>query len=189
MSRTTRKPLRVIEENEETYIKRSLNRRIWRQDRFYSSKVVRRKKHTDEYEAEWQAAWDEYNEKLKKASRDEDGRPYILKTWRYDYSCGERKFGLYPDYLREPYVSRYHRIEIPWSIEQEIEELKKEYREFTRDGHWNETGRNTGFKETAAKVTRIGNRRLERKIMKDDDYDHLPYPNEHDGDFHRWSFW
>lgn len=183
MSRTTRKPLRVIEENEETYIKRQLNRRYnrWTGDPLYTTKVVRRKKPQEQWLKEYDAAWAEYRAKLKKASYDSAGHPYLgfEQSW----------WGNRPIYLREPYVSRYCRIEITWSIEQEIEELKKEYREYTRDGHWNETGRNTGFKEAAAKVTRIGNRRLEKKILKDEDYDHLPYPNEHDGDFHRWTFW
>lgn len=179
MSRTIRKPLRLIEENEETYIKRQLNRRYsrWTGDLLYTTKQVRRKKPEDQYKAEYDAAWTEYHAKLKKASYDSDGHPYLGFN------------GIWLNYLREPYVSRYHRIEIPWSIEQEEAELRQEYRKFTRDGHWNETGRNTGFKKAAAKTTRIGNRRLEKKILKDEDYDHLPYPNEHDGDHLVWHFW
>lgn len=188
MSRTYRKPLRLIEESEDTYIKRQLASRYrrWNKGDNYTTRRVRRKKPDDQYEAEYKAAWDEYQEKLKKATYDEYGRPYV---WRYYWmSCECKHFG-YADYIRAPYVSRYHRVQIPWSVDQEIEDLKAQYRKFTRDGHWNETGRNTGFKEAAAKTTRLGNRRLEKKILKDEDYDHLPYPNEHDGDYLRWSFW
>ncbi len=182
MSRTTRKPLRMIEENEESYIKHQLSSRFrrWNKGDNYSTRSVRRKKPNDQYEAEWEAAWAKYHETLKKASYDAYGRPYVwMQSWR----------GFIEHYIREPYVSKYHRIEVPWSVEQEIEELKKQYRKFTRDGHWNETGRNTGFKEGSKKTVRLGNRRLEKKIMSGEDYDHLPYPNEHDGDFLRWSFW
>jgi hypothetical protein len=188
MSRTVRKPLRMIEESEETYIKKQLNSRFrrWRKGANYSTKCVRRKKPEDQYEAEYQAAWDEYQEKLKTAEYDEYGRPYV---WRYGWNWCNRERTIYAEYIHRPYVSRYYRVDIPWSVDQEIGDLKTQYRKFTRDGHWNETGRNTGFKEAAAKTTRLGNRRLEKKILKGEDYDHLPYPNEHDGDYLRWSFW
>jgi len=188
MSRTYRKPLHLIEENEDTYIKRQLASRYrrWNKGDNYSTKYVRRKKPEDQYEAEYKVAWDEYQEKLKKAEYDQYGRPY---TWKYGWSWCERKRTMYVEYIHRPHVSRYHRVDIPWSIEQEIDDLKTQYRKFTRDGHWSETGWKTGFKEAAAKVTRLGNRRLEKKILKDEDYDHLPYPNEHDGDYLVWSFW
>lgn len=193
MSRTTRKPLHVIDENEETYIKRQLNSRFRRWDKGdnYTTRRVRRKKPEDQYKAEWEAANAEYQEQLKKASYDEYGRPYVGKSYRYDWDWTRctRKYAEFPNYLRAPYITRYHRIEIAWSIEQEITELKKQYSEFTRDGHWSETGRNTGFKEASKTKVRLDNRRLEKKILKGDDYDHLPYPNEHDGDYLRWSFW
>ncbi len=182
MSRTIRKPLRFIEENEESYIKHQLSSRFrrWNKGDNYNTRVVRRKKSQEQYEAEWEDAWKLYHEQLKKASYDSEGHPYL---WMQ--TCG----GFRENYIREPYVTKYHRIEVPWSIEQEIEELRKQYRKFTRDGHWNETGRNSGFKKASAKTVRLGNRRLEKKILADEDYDHLPYPNEHDGDFLRWSFW
>ncbi len=182
MSRTTRKPLRVIEENEETYIKHQLSSRFrrWNKGNNYKTRVVRRKKSQEQYEAEWEAAWKLYHEQLKKAHRDEYGRPYV---WAQSYR------GFIEHYIREPYVTKYHRIEVPWSVEQEIEELKTQYSEFTRDGHWNETSRNSGFKEASKMQVRLGNRRLEKKILKDEDYDYLPYPNEHDGDYLVWSFW
>jgi hypothetical protein len=188
MSRTYRKPLRLIEENEDTYIKRQLDSRYrrWNKGDNYRTKYVRRKKPEDQYKAECQVALNEYQEKLKTAEYDEYGRPYV---WRYGWNWCNRERTVYADYIHRPCVSRYHRVDIPWSIEQEIEDLKTQYRKFTRDGHWNETGCNTGFKEAAAKVTRLGNRRLEKKILKDEDYDHLPYPNEHDGDHLAWSFW
>ncbi len=188
MSRTTRKPLRLIEESEETYIKKQLASRFrrWNKGNNYETRVVRRRKSEDQYEAECNVALAEYNEKLKKAEYDQYGRPFV---WNYTWIWCDRKHSVFADYIRKPYVSRYHRIEIPWSVEQEIDELKAQYRKFTRDGHWNETGRNTGFKKAASKTTRLGNRRLEKKILKDDDYDHLPYPNEHDGDHLRWSYW
>ena len=183
MSRTVRKPVRAIKENEEAYIKRCLHR-----PHNFSSKTVRRRKSQDEYEAEYKAAWDQYAEDLKKASYDEFGRPFISGTSIYNPVNGKWEY-CWGRYLHQPRISRYHRVEISWSVDQEIEELKKEYRKFSRDGHWNQTGKNTGFKKAAAKATRINNRKLEYTIMKDEEYDRLSYPNEHDGDYLRWNFY
>lgn len=188
MSRTYRKPLRLIEESEDTYIKRQLASRYrrWNKGDNYSTRIVRRKKPEDQYEAECKVALAEYNEKLKGAEYDEYGRPFV---WRYNWLWCARNHSVFADYIHRPYVTRYHRVTIPWSVEQEIDDLKSQYRKFTRDGHWNETGRNTGFKEASKMQVRLGNRRLEKKILKDEDYDYLPYPNDHDGDYLRWSFW
>ena len=197
MSRTHRRPLRAIEENEENYIKRQFGREYhlrWKAGAFYD--YIKRRKPKEQYEAEYVEAYTkayaEYELKLKNASYDENGRPYdgyVTSRCRwynsYPTSC------LAKNYINPPnvYVNRYYYETVQVTREERIEKYRKEYREFTRDGHWNKTGRNTGFKKAAAKATRIGNKRLERKIVKGDDYDHLPYPNEHDGDFLRWSFW
>jgi len=179
MSRTTRKPRRVIDENEETYIKRQLNSRFRRWDKSYryESKTVRHKKPQEQYNAEREAAYAKYYELLKKASYDEYGRPYV---WR----------GLYHDYIREPYISRYTRIDIPWSIEQEAEELKKQYQEFSRDGHWSETSRNSGFKHACDKEFRNKTRCMIHKVMHDKvDPDEAVFPDRKDGKHKIWDFW
>lgn len=183
MSRTYRKPLRVIEENETNYIKKNLgyNRR-WNR---YTNHV-RRRKPEDQYQAEVAAAELEWIETLKKASFDADGRPYIGTRWAY---TGYVNRGLVLNYIYKPRPYRYHYVTIEITREDEIEQLRKQYAKFTRDGHWNETGRNTGFKKASAKAVRNGNRRLKTKIMKDEDYDHVSYPNDHDHDYLVWSFW
>lgn len=185
MSRTTRKPLQAIESNEESYIKKYLGYRARRYH--FMKRQFRQRKPKEQYEAEVAIAEAQYQEKLKIASFDESGKPYIGTRLDFDYCT--RKYTSVPAYIHQRHVSRYHYVSKDWSIEEEIEELRKEYNEFTRDGHWNETGRNTGFKEAAAKAVRLANRRLEKKVLSGEDYDHLPYPNEHDGDFLRWSFW
>lgn len=185
MSRTYRKPLRVVEENEENYIKRQLSGRYTPNVYDYGTKMVRRKKPKEVYDGEYEKAYEEYHAKLKKASYDDEGRPY--DGYRWGYNCA--KYGLVPNYIREPYVSRYYYVKVQWSLGQEIESLRNKYAQFSRDGHWNETGRNTGFKKAAAKTTRRANKRLEKKIVRDDSYDHLAYPNHHDGDHLVWSFW
>lgn len=183
MSRTTRKPLRVIEENEETYIKHQLSSRFrrWNKGNNYKTRVVRRKKPQEQYEAEWEAAWKLYHEQLKKAHRDEYGRPYV---WAQSYR------GFIEHYIREPYVTKYHRIEVPWSVEQEIEELKTQYSEFTRDGHWNETSRNSGFKHACDKDFRNKTRCMIHKVMYDKvDPDNAIFPDRKDGKQKVWDFW
>lgn len=191
MSRTIRKSRFTDERNEEQYIKQQLQSRYNKLyiGGDYRTRLVRRKKPEELYKAQVAAAWAEYNTKLQQAVYDEQGQPYVGYTYRHNYSCGKYTFGLFPNYLRKPYISLYHRIEIPWSIEQEIDALKKEYLAFTRDGRWSETSRRSGFKEGSANVTRLANHRLEKKILKGEEYEHLAYPNEHDGDFLRWAFW
>jgi hypothetical protein len=183
MSRTTRKPLRSIEENEESYIKHQLSSRFrrWNKGDNYSTRTVRRKKPNEQYEAEWEAAWALYHEQLKKARYDEYGHPYIWSTgW---ISFREVR-------VHEPYVSKYHRIEVPWSLEQEIEELKKQYRKFTRDGHWNETSRNTGYKHACDKDFRNKTRGMIHKVMHDKvDPDNAVFPDRKDGKQKVWDFW
>jgi len=194
MSRTARKPLRVIDENEETYIKRQLNSRFRRWDKGdnYTTRRVRRKKPEDQYKAEWEAANAEYQAQLKKASYDEYGRPYIGKSYRYDWDWtrSARKYAEFPNYLRPPHITCYHRIEIPWSIEQEIDDLKTQYAEFTRDGHWNETGRNSGFKHACDKDFRNKNRCMIHKVIYDKvDPDNAIFPDRKDGKQKVWDFW
>lgn len=188
MSRTIRKPLRCIERNEETYIKHQLSSRFrrWNKGDNYSTRYVRRKKPNDQYEAEWEAAWAKYHEALSTASYTEDGRPYVGYRWCYN----EGKFGFHPNYIREPYVSKYHYTDIPWSIGQEIDDLKKQYRKFTRDGHWNETGRNTGFKHACDKDFRNKTRSMIHKVMYDKvDPDNAIFPDRKDGKQKVWDFW
>lgn len=189
MSRTTRKPLHFLEENEETYIKRQINRRIWKKDPLFHTNTIRRKKPIDEYEAECEVANAEYNELLKRASYDDYGRPYVGKTFDSRWEFGKLVRRLYPKYIKQRYVARYHWIDIPWSVEQEIEELREQYREFTRDGHWNETGKNTGFKHAAAGCVRRANKQFCNAVMRGEDVDNKIYPHEHLGDYLVWSFW
>lgn len=185
MSRTYRAPLRFIEQNEESYIKHKLG--YFRRHGHWLSRRVRRRKTEERYQADIQEAQKEYEEALKTASFDKDGNPYSGFRWGYDRCTLKRT--MVPNYIHLRSVSRYYYTERDWSIEEEIESLREEYSRFTRDGHWSETARKSGFKKASAKTTRRNNRRLEHSIVKGDDYDHLPYPDQHDGDYLGWSFW
>lgn len=178
MSRTYRKPRELVEQSEEAYINYHINHH---QRYGFEKTWIRRRKSDEKYKAEVEAANKKYQELLKKASYDDQGHPYL-----FDRGCW---WTMYKNYVRKPYVAKYERVAIPWSREQEIEKVRAYYRTLTRDGTHTETSRKTGFKRDCAKMTRRGNRRLENAILKDDDYDHMPYPNEHDGDFLRWVWW
>jgi hypothetical protein len=192
MSRTYRKPSLVVEQGKVHYI----NDRIGRGHRYSGmlKKTVKRRKPRDQYEAEYKTAydtaWAAYDADLARASYDDLGRPFI--GYRRDYwNRGNIQASLVPNYIYEPrvYVSKYYYETIEETRAECVERYSKEYDSYVRDGKLSESGRKTGFKEASTKVTRIANKNLVRRIIKDEEFDHLAYPNHHDGDYLRWSFW
>ena len=58
---------------------------------------------------------------------------------------------------------------------------------FTRDGNCNSTQHNKFFKYLCKTYHKAETRKLESKIVKDDDYDHLSYPARKNGKTFIWS--
>lgn len=185
MSRTTRKPKSVIEET----LVQVLNRdKAWysRHSHFYRSgfKSVRVRKDTAEYLVEVTAAEKKYDALLAEAEKK-------YGKWK-DYPKDSWYYVRYTQELPNPYmkhVSKFKRVDVPSSYEDDVAETIRDYEKRTRDGHWNETGRNKFFKELCNDNLRSENRKLENKILKDEDYDHRPYPNSKTGKKFIWSVW
>ena len=197
MSRTNRKPKFLIKETEKSYVNRMIR---WYMRNQVGSKRIRKKKSNEQYSAELSVQKElnlkEYYEKLKTASIDENGKPYIGFIWVTDY-CNrgfehQYNLGKYVKnylYLKPAYVQKYYYVKQEINLDDEISEAKKEYATFTRDGKWNETGRNTGFKEASKLKIRRENKRLCNKIIKDEEYDHVSYPDRYIGKPSIWDFW
>ena len=105
---------------------------------------------------------------------------YAKYTAGFEYGWSVRWFG----------VERVPKWIKPKSYEEHFEKARQEYRKASRDGYWNETGRNTGFKQAATKTVRNANKRYCQKVMKDPEAWHEESaPNGHEGDGHLWDFW
>jgi hypothetical protein len=94
--------------------------------------------------------------------------------------------------LRKPEYRQYATVKAVYDdvdIDAEIEDNIKRYAKFSRDGWWTESGRNTLYKEWSTKLVRKANKRLERKILKDEEYDHLSYPDYYLAKHLAWSIW
>lgn len=184
MSRTRRKPKFDYHNNESWYVEEQIDRlhnRIMR----YGDRVqtVRVRKTKEEYERDVEAAQARYEEDCRKV------RKRFWYCWNNPAEIG------YDWYLRAlPETYRYHvskyRTEfkpIDWAAEREY--YRKEFAKHTRDGYCNETGRNTAYKRLSKETVRNAVRRLEHKILRDEDWDHLPYPDTYLGKKHIWSVW
>jgi hypothetical protein len=67
-------------------------------------------------------------------------------------------------------------------------ESAKEYHTFGRDGTWNETGRNQGFKHEAKKYVRNANKKFCRKVIDGVDYDDDAMPIRKEGKQFSWNW-
>lgn len=68
-------------------------------------------------------------------------------------------------------------------------DAEKQYKMYSRDGKYSETTANKGFKKASAKAVRNANTRLCKNILKDNDWDHLPFPGTYLGKKFVWDFW
>lgn len=162
MSRTYRKPKWVLEESKETYVKRNAERKRYIREYYITPENEKRYlRDLEEYEVKYAT--------YLKGFPVEGGFYSIRKPYHHDYMS-------------------YNKICIS-DYETEVKEAEAKYSKFTRDGWWNETGRNTLYKKWSKKLVRNANRRLEHKILKDDDYDHLPYPDYYMAKPLIWSIW
>ena len=98
----------------------------------------------------------------------------------------------YWPYRSEPPVrktSGYKRVEVEKCMDEVIAKSKRDFATYTRDGKWNETGKNTGFKQAAARRVRRANSQFCSAVIRGEEYDNTIYPHEHLGDDLVWSFW
>lgn len=182
MSRTYRKSSLTEEQSEITFV----HNRVHRLEVRPYPRFVKRKKPKEVYQQELAEATlqaeNEYNDKLKVAKLDETGKPYVgYKV--LDYT-------LFKNYIYPPrvYVTRFIYEEKVFDKDAEVEETKKEYRSFMRDGVLSETGRKTGFKEFCTVKLRRKNKVFCHKVLKDT-WDNECYPEPHETDYARWNFW
>ena len=179
MSRTYRRPL-VSSSNEASYIKHNYSARI-------STRTVRKRKPEQQYASELAAAKQRYDEQLKSAQYDKDGKPYV--GFRSQYNWYTKSWNVVPSYIYFYKPSRFEYVTIDWETDQQLQYVKQRYAESFRDGKRNQSGRKRDFKQAAAKCVRRANKRFNRAVLIDSDYDNIPYPNGHEGDYLRWCFW
>jgi hypothetical protein len=87
------------------------------------------------------------------------------------------------------YVSKFRYEQQPIDWDAERDEAKRDFAKRTRDGYSNETGCNTAYKTLSKETVRQAVRRLEHNILRDNDWDHLPYPDTYLGKKHIWDVW
>lgn len=182
MSRTTRRPKFYIETSEIKEINRDLARA-------YRTpyKSIRVRMTDEELEADYQYRLARYEQRKQEAKR--------TFWWYVDNGLSDPKHWSAQSYTTmcgEPpvrYSRAYKRLTVPKDIDEVIAESKRDFSTYTRDGKWNETGRNTGFKKTAAKCVRRANKHFCNAVMRGEEVDNKIYPHEHLGDYLVWSFW
>lgn len=181
MSRTTRRPKFYIETSETKHIQRDIALAIR-----YPNTYIRVPKTEQELDEEYQRAVHRYEEAKKQARRS--------YWWYLDNAFGDEHWCMRQYHSSIPTVPVRHthgtkRVAIEKSMDEVIAESKRDFSTYTRDGKWNETGRNTGFKQAAAKCVRRANKRFCSAVIRGEDVDNKIYPHEHLGDYLVWSFW
>lgn len=161
MSRTTRRPKFYIKTSETKHINRDVASAL-RFPNFY----IRVRMTEQELEEEYQR-----------------------NVERYKTSATVFTYYYYRNEVPTRRTSGYKRVAIEKSMDEVIAESKRDFATYTRDGKWNETGRNTGFKQAAAKCVRRANARFCSTVLRGEEYDDTIYPHEHLGDELVWNFW
>lgn len=184
MSRTYRKPKFEQFKSESQYVDehiKDLELRAARYPNMYNLKKVR--KTQEEYKNELAAAEERYQA---------DCRVVRKQYW---YCWNNPNSIMYSCYLRalperyRYYVSkyRYEPCDIDWEAERDY--ARRTFAKRTRDGYCNETGCNTAYKTLSKETVRNAVRQLERRVVKGEDWEHLPYPDTYLGKKHIWSVW
>jgi hypothetical protein len=184
MSRTHRKPKFDHSKSESQYVDEHINDLALRAARFpdtYNRKRVR--KTQEEYDREVAAAEAQYQADCLKV------RKQYWYCWNRPesimHNCYVRAL---PERYRY-YVSKYRYEYSPIDCEAERDRTRRDFSKRTRDGYCNETGRNTAYKTLSKATVRNAVRQLERRVVKGDEWDHLPYPDTYLGKKHIWSVW
>jgi len=184
MSRTYRKPKIDRFKSESVYVDEQLNylaRRVAKYGDIYNQ--VRIRKSREEYESEVAK---------EKARYEEDCRQVRKRYW---YCCNNPDSFMYSCYLSalpksyRYYVSKYRYEYRPVDWDAERKDAKTQYAKRTRDGYCNETGRNRAYKTLSKETVRGAVKRLERRIVKGEEWEHLPYPDTYLGKKHIWDVW
>jgi hypothetical protein len=184
MSRTYRKSKFEHFKTESQHVDEHINDLALRAARYpnsYNRKKVRKTR--EEYERDLAAAEARYEADCRAV------RKSYWYCWNnpesFMYSCYVRAL---PERYRY-YVSkfRYEPCDIDWEAEREW--ARRDFAKRTRDGYCNETGCNTAYKTLSKETVRNAVRQLERRIVKNQDWDHLPYPDTYLGKKHIWSVW
>lgn len=183
MSRTYRKP-KSRYETEVAFVNDELNWLYRRYCRYgeLTTQIKVRKTHA-EYQRDLAAA---------NARYEADCRAVRKQFWYCHTNPGSVMYDCYLRALPEKYkyyVSKYRYENAPIDVDKEIAEAKRKYAKLTRDGYWNETGCNTAYKTLSKETVRNAVRQLERRILKDEDWDYLPYPDTYLGKKHIWDVW
>lgn len=184
MSRTYRKPKFEQFKSESQHVDEHIKDLALRAARYptnYKRKKVR--KTQEEYEQDLAAAEARYQA---------DCRTVRKNYW---YCWNNPESVMYDCYIRAlPERFRYHvskfryePCDIDWDAERDY--ARREFAKRTRDGYCNETGCNTAYKTLSKETVRNAVRQLERRILKDDNWDHLPYPDTYLGKKHIWDVW
>lgn len=171
MSRTHRRPRFVRDESEVQYINRVL-------DSHYRCprRAVRVRKPQEQYDAEVRAAHEEWLAMIAAAKKGTDFNSALHRLTNFRN-------------IRERWVPRWTRVLVEESEQQVIAEARASYARRTRDGHWNETGRNWGFKRQAARTLRRADRAFESMILRGEDHEDVLYPGPHLGKKFIWDWW
>lgn len=180
MSRTKRNPAFAEKYSRESWIKRELNyhkRRPYTRIRVYFTE--------EENEAYYARQVADYEVRCKQARRD---YWWYLIDGNHWNEFAERR---YIAAISNPPVRRnmWRYEQIDQSVEEALEEANDYYDRVTRDGWAAETSQRTGYKHATARQLRRENRRLCRRVMKDDDWDHEAYPSRKEGKHKIWDFW
>lgn len=184
MSRTRRKPKGCAHETEVQYLNDTM-KWIHRRYRVFGELTTtkRVRKTPEEYERDVAAANQRY---------EDDCRAVRKRFWYVNTRPEGPLYQWYLDSLPKKhhyYVSRYRYETVPIDIDAEIEDARRQFAKRTRDGYCNETGRNCAFKTLSKTDVRRHSRRLEHRIVRDEEWDHLPYPDTYLGKKHIWSVW
>lgn len=196
MSRTYRNPRIRVEHNEISY----LNSRLWSPHRNYEYVYVPKSK--EEYETEYKEALKKHEAEQKRIklfalewNEEVEVHPYLWYKDGDDYFRVCRYTGLRRrNVFLPPYKSN---VEIRPLTKEQIEERREKdrmkdvqyYRRTSRDGFLAKGRRAGGFKTKAKRTVRRANKAYCNKVLRDEDWEDISYPNEHIGDTFVWDFW
>jgi hypothetical protein len=177
MSRTHRKSKFTEEKSLVSYI----NNEIRLHNRIIVHSVRRRKSddvYSEEIRAEehrFQIAMDEFKKKYKRIY----GEEYISEETSRSFTRAPVKY----------YVARYYNVIVQETLDEVIENAIVEYKGYSRDNKFYESGNNKFYKHLCKKQIRSSNRMLMTKILKEEDDSNFVYLNDSDGKQFIWSVW
>jgi hypothetical protein len=172
MSRTTRNINWPI--SEVGYINKELHYELCRRRRFaWVQKIA------DEIKFEKEAAYKEYVEAVGKNGG---------KTTRHLYSF--KTHVMYSELIevREVSSSKRGYVDHIPDVEAVTKKAKEDYKAFTRDGTFAESGTRGLFKSDCARANRRNNKRYCQKVIEDT-WEDTVYPDYHDTDYKTWCWW